>query len=116
MVDALRGFGLRDEIRVIASGKMFTSFDLLRAMALGADVVNSARGMMLAMGCIQALKCHTNECPTGVATSDPKLVKGLVVASKFKRVARFQKETVIHFFELLSALGPRARVNCAAWI
>ena len=105
VVDALRGFGVRQEIRVIASGKMFTSFDILRAVALGADLVNSARGMMLAMGCIQALRCHTNECPTGVATSDPHLMKGLYVPSKLKRVQRFQRETVAHFFELLYALG-----------
>jgi glutamate synthase domain-containing protein 2 len=105
VVDALRGFGLRDEIRLIASGKVFTSFEILTRMAIGADMVNSARGMMLALGCIQALRCNTNECPTGVATSNPHLVKGLHVPSKSERVARFQHETVHHFAELLGALG-----------
>jgi glutamate synthase domain-containing protein 2 len=103
--DALRGFGLRAEIRVIASGKVFTSMDILKRLAMGADMVNSARGMMLAMGCIQALRCNTNECPTGVATSNPHLVKGLHIPSKSERVARFQHETVHHFIELLAALG-----------
>lgn len=107
VVDALRGFGLKTHIRVIASGKVFTSFDILRRLAMGADMVNSARGMMLAMGCIQALRCNTNECPTGVATSNPHLVAGLHVPSKAERVARFQHGTVHHFVELLSALGYR---------
>lgn len=103
--DALRGFGLREDIRVIASGKVFTSFEILTRLAIGADMVGSARAMMLAMGCIQALRCNTNDCPTGVATSNPHLVKGLHVPSKSKRVARFQHETIHHFIELLSALG-----------
>jgi glutamate synthase domain-containing protein 2 len=105
VVDTLRGFGLREEIRVIAAGKVLTSFDILTKLSLGADMVNCARGMMLAMGCIQALRCNTNECPTGVATSNPRLVKGLHVASKAERVYRFQHETVHHFVELLAALG-----------
>jgi glutamate synthase domain-containing protein 2 len=105
VVDALKGFGLREEIRVIASGKVITSFDILTTVALGADMVNSARGMMLALGCIQALRCNTNECPTGVATTNPQLVRGLHVPSKSERVKRFQNETVHHFIELLGALG-----------
>lgn len=105
VVDALRGFGLREQIRVIASGKVFTSFDILTNLALGADMVGSARGMMLAMGCIQALKCNTNDCPTGVATNDPQLVRGLHVPSKAERVYRFHRETVNHLKELLAALG-----------
>jgi glutamate synthase domain-containing protein 2 len=105
VVDALNGFGLRQDIRVIASGKVFTSFDVLRRLALGADLANSARGMMLALGCIQALRCNTNKCPTGVATSDLSLMKGLHVESKAERVMRFQRETVTHFIELVGALG-----------
>lgn len=105
VADALRGFGLRRDIRIIASGKVFTSFEVLTRLAMGADMVNSARGMMLALGCIQALRCNTNECPTGVATSNPHLVKGLHVPSKSERVARFQHETVHHFADLLGALG-----------
>ncbi len=107
VVDALRGFGLRGDIRVIASGKVITSFDILKKIALGADMVNCARAMMLALGCIQALKCNTNECPTGVATSNPQLYKGLHIASKKDRVARFHHETVHHFNELMAALGSR---------
>ncbi|MGE0526442.1 MAG: FMN-binding glutamate synthase family protein [Bdellovibrionales bacterium] len=105
VVDALRGFGLREKIRVIAAGKVFTSFDIFTKLALGADLVNSARGMMLAMGCIQALRCHTNDCPTGVATSNPRLGRGLHVPSKAERVFRYHHETVHYFFELLAALG-----------
>ncbi len=105
VVDALTGFGLREEIRVIAAGKVLTSFDILKKLALGADMVNCARGMMLAMGCIQALRCNTNECPTGVATSNLELMKGLHVPSKLERVYRFHHETVHHFVELLGALG-----------
>lgn len=105
VIDTLRGFDLKKDIRVIASGKVLTSFDILKKLALGADMVNSARGMMLSMGCIQALKCNTNECPTGVATSNPHLIKGLHVPSKAERVYRFHHETVHHLAELLSALG-----------
>ncbi len=105
VVDTLKGFNLKKDIRVIASGKVLTSFDILKKMALGADLCNSARGMMLALGCIQALKCNTNECPTGVATSNPHLVSGLHVPSKLERVYRFHSETVHHLVELLGALG-----------
>ncbi len=105
--DALRGFGLKKDIRVIASGKVITSFDILKKVALGADVVNSARAMMLSLGCIQALRCNTNECPTGIATSDPQLIKGLNITSKSERVYRFQHETVHHLVELMSAIGVR---------
>lgn len=105
VVDTLRGFGLREEIRVIASGKVLTSFHILSKVALGADIVNCARGMMLALGCIQALKCNTNECPAGVATTDKSLTKGLHIQSKAERVYRFHRETVYHFIELLGAMG-----------
>jgi glutamate synthase domain-containing protein 2 len=103
--DVLRGFGLRQEIRLISSGKVFTAFHLLTKLALGADMVNSARGMMLALGCIQALKCNTNHCPVGVATSDPRLVRGLHVPSKAERVYHFHHETVHAFAEILGAMG-----------
>lgn len=107
VIDTLRGFDLKKDIRVVASGKVITSFDILKKVALGADIVNSARGMMLSMGCIQALRCNTNDCPTGIATSDPQLMAGLNVTSKSERVYRFQHETVHHLVELLSALGAR---------
>ena len=69
--NALVGVGLRDRIRLGASGKIITAFDIARAMALGADWCNAARGFMFALGCIQSLACHTDRCPTGVATQDP---------------------------------------------
>ena len=103
--DALTGCGLRQHIRIIASGKVITGFNLFSRFALGADMCNSARGMMLALGCIQARRCNTNLCPTGVATSDPDLVSGLVPSDKKVRVANFQKGTVTAFAELLGAAG-----------
>lgn len=105
VIDSLRGFNLKNDIRVIASGKVFTSFDILTKLALGADLCNSARGMMLALGCIQALRCNTNKCPTGVATTDQQLWRGLHVPSKSDRVASYQHETIKHFKDLLGAMG-----------
>jgi glutamate synthase domain-containing protein 2 len=103
--NALRGFGIRNEMRIEASGKILTGFHILRAMALGADTCNSARAMMMALGCIQALECNTNKCPTGVATQDPYFTKGLVVEDKKSRVANYQKNTVESFVELMGASG-----------
>jgi glutamate synthase domain-containing protein 2 len=90
---------------VIGSGKILSGFHIVRAMALGADVCNSARAMMMAVGCIQALLCNTNACPTGVATQDPELTAGLVVEDKKQRVANFHKNTVTSFVELMCAAG-----------
>jgi glutamate synthase domain-containing protein 2 len=103
--DILRGFELRDEIKILAAGKIFSGFHIFRAMALGADICYSARAMMLALGCIQALECNMNSCPTGVATQDLELMAGLVVEDKKMRVANYQKETVQSFVELLAAAG-----------
>lgn len=103
--DALVGFGLKKNITLIAAGKIVTGFDLYRAFALGADVCYSARAMMMAMGCIQALECNKNTCPVGVATNDPHLMRGLVVSDKKARVAAYHKETIHSFMELLAASG-----------
>lgn len=103
--DVLTGFDLRKDIKVIASGKVFTGFDVLKNIALGADICNSARGMMIALGCVQSLVCNTNECPTGIATQDPVLAAGLVVNDKATRVARFHKETVRATMELVASAG-----------
>ena len=103
--NALRGFGIRKEMKLVASGKILTGFHMLRAMALGADTCNSARAMMMALGCIQALECNKNTCPTGVATQDPYFMKGLVVEDKKIRVANYHKNTVESFVELLGASG-----------
>src|SRR5690606_5701834 len=89
VVDNLERYGLKKDIRVIAAGKVFTAFDIFRTLCIGADICNSARGMMLALGCIQALECHRNTCPTGVATNDPRLTRGLVVADKWQRVFNY---------------------------
>ncbi len=105
--NVLQGFGIREEVKVFASGKITNGFDLFRAFALGADACYSARAMMLALGCIQALECNKNVCPTGVATQDPELVQGLVVADKKFRVANYHKETVHSLLELLASAGMR---------
>ncbi len=103
--DCLVGFGIKDQIKIICSGKIISGFDIIKTLSTGADLCNSARGMMFALGCIQALECHANTCPTGVATQNPKLVKGLVPAEKKIRVARFQHETVKSAMELMASAG-----------
>ncbi len=105
-VDAtLKKYGLRDEIKVIASGKVLTAFSILRMRALGADICNSARAFMFSLGCIQALRCNSNDCPTGVATQDKMLQKGLVVTDKSERVYYFHHNTIHAVLELLGACG-----------
>lgn len=106
--DILVGFDLKQHIKLIASGKIFTGFHILRAMALGADATCSARAMMLALGCIQALECNQNSCPTGVTTQNPELVAGLVVSDKKQRVANYHQKTVHSVQELLAAAGLRS--------
>lgn len=103
--DVLTGFNLKKHIKIIASGKIASGFDLVKNIALGADLCNSARGMMFALGCIQALECNSNTCPTGVATQDPSLMKGLVVEDKTVRVFNFHRLTVASAVELLGAAG-----------
>lgn len=102
---ALTGVGLRDKVRIIASGKMFSAFHVLRALALGADAVNSARGMMLSLGCIQSRTCNTDHCPTGIATQNPSRNKAIVVSDKGQRVASFHRETIVNLVELVAAAG-----------
>ncbi len=105
VVNTLNGYGLTGEIKVVASGKVFTAFHALTKMALGADIINSGRGMMLAVGCIQALKCNSNHCPVGVATNQESLMKGLDVDSKSLRVANYHNETVKSLAHLVGAAG-----------
>lgn len=105
--DALNGFGIKKHIKIISSGKVVTGFDLVKNFALGADLCNSARGMMFALGCIQAMECNTNTCPTGVATQDPALSKGLVVSDKKLRVYNYHKSTVFSAVQLMGAAGIR---------
>lgn len=103
--DTLVGFGLKKEIKVIVAGKIITGFHIARALALGADGCNSARAMMLAVGCIQALQCNLNTCPTGVATQNKSLVKGLVVEDKAERVKKYHETTIHSLLELVAAAG-----------
>ncbi len=105
VVDCLNGFNLKDEIKVVASGKILNGMDIAKAFSLGADLVASARGMMLSLGCIQALQCHKNTCPTGVATQNPRLAKGLVVEDKKQRVANFHEVTLESFIEIIASAG-----------
>jgi glutamate synthase domain-containing protein 2 len=103
--NALVGIGARHRIKVGAAGKIITAFDIIRAMALGADWCNSARGFMFAVGCIQSQSCHTDRCPTGVATQDPTRQRALVVPDKMQRVANFHRATLIELAELTAAAG-----------
>jgi glutamate synthase domain-containing protein 2 len=101
----LMGVCLRDKIKLGASGKITSAFDIARVMALGADWCNSARGFMFAVGCIQSQSCHTDRCPTGVATQDRVRQRALVVSDKSQRVASFHKETIKALAELIAAAG-----------
>jgi glutamate synthase domain-containing protein 2 len=101
----LIALNIRDKMRVIGSGKIISGYSILHAVALGADMCNSARGFMFSLGCIQALRCHNNECPTGVATQNKMLMKGLVVTDKSDRVYHFHKNTLHSANELLAASG-----------
>ena len=103
--NALIGINARDRIRIGASGKIATAFDLARAMALGADWCNSARGFMFALGCIQSLSCHTDRCPTGVTSQDPTRFRALVVPDKTTRVYNYHRATLHALAELIAAAG-----------
>ncbi|HAU0707005.1 TPA: FMN-binding glutamate synthase family protein [Legionella pneumophila] len=103
--NALVGTGVRDKIRVICSGKVTNGFDLLTNIALGADICNSARAMMMSIGCIQSKQCNANTCPTGVATQKKRLQYGLVVDEKKFLVANFHNNTIKSFLEMVGALG-----------
>ncbi|MDX8351662.1 FMN-binding glutamate synthase family protein [Cognatiyoonia sp. IB215182] len=103
--NTLRGAGIRDEVKIGAAGKIVSAFDIARALSLGADWCNSARGYMFAIGCIQAQACHTNHCPVGVTTQDPLRQKALNVDNKYKRVARFHNNTLKALGEMAGAAG-----------
>ncbi len=105
--NALVGVGLRDEVKLGASGKMVSAAEIAAVSALGADWTNSARGFMFALGCIQAQKCHTNHCPVGVTTQRKRLQRALVPSNKAERVYYFHHNTVHTLAELLAAAGLR---------
>ena len=103
--NTLVGLDLRDRVRIGASGKIITAFDIARAMALGADWCNSARGFMFSIGCIQSQSCHTDRCPTGVATQDALRQRAIVVPDKAERVFQFHRQTLAALAELVGAAG-----------
>jgi glutamate synthase domain-containing protein 2 len=112
---ALRGVGLRDQIRIIASGKAISAFHVLRLIALGADTVNMARAMMFSLGCIQSRHCNSDTCPTGIATQNPARYKALDVENKAKRVARYHYSIVENLKELLAACGLESLDELKPW-
>lgn len=103
--NCLVGTGLRHHIRLIASGKIITGFDVTTKIALGADICSSARGMMFALGCVQSLRCHTNHCPTGITTQDPHRRYALNIDVKAPYVKNFHHATLKSFLEVIGAVG-----------
>ncbi|GGS09441.1 FMN-binding glutamate synthase family protein [Streptomyces humidus] len=105
--NALVGVGLRDRVRIGASGGVATGWDVVTRLVQGADYTNAARAMMLAVGCVRAGRCHTGHCPAGVATQDPLRTRGLHVADKARQVERYQRETVREAVRIMAAMGVR---------
>ncbi len=103
--NCLVGINLRDKIRIICSGKVATGFDMVEKIALGADMCNSGRAMMMSVGCVQSMQCNANTCPTGVATQNKRLQYGLVVDEKKYGAANYHKNTIISFLTLIGAIG-----------
>ncbi len=103
--NTLVGLSLRPHIRIGAAGKIITAFDIARTMALGADWCNAARGYMFALGCIQSMSCHTDRCPTGVATQNQARQRALVPEDKATRVLRFHENTLMALRDLIAAAG-----------
>ena len=105
--NTLVGIGVRDRVRIGAAGKITTAFDIARTIAIGADWCNAARGYMFSLGCIQSMSCHTDRCPTGIATQDPRRWGMLDVPDKSERVFNYHENTLQALRELLSAAGLR---------
>ena len=103
--NALVGTGLRSRIRVGAAGKVATGTDIVKRIIQGADYTNAARAMMMATGCIQSQRCHTNHCPVGVTTQDPHRARALDVENKSLRVQRFQESTVSEALRMMASMG-----------
>jgi glutamate synthase domain-containing protein 2 len=106
--NTLVGLDLRDRIRIGAAGKITSAFDIARTLAMGADWCNAARGYMFALGCIQSLSCHTDRCPTGIATQDPRRWRNLDPADKATRVHQFHDNTLRALRDMLCAAGLEA--------
>jgi glutamate synthase domain-containing protein 2 len=105
LVNLLIERGLRDRIKVICSGKRVTAYDVAWALSMGADFVNSARGFMFALGCIQSLQCNRDTCPTGITTQNPKLQRGLVVSDKSERVYHYAKNLMHEVLTIAHSCG-----------
>lgn len=103
--NALVGVNVRDKIRIICSGKIASGYDIVEKIALGADICNAARAMMMSVGCVQSKQCNANTCPTGVATQSARLQRGLVVDEKKNHAANFHRNTVKSFLEIVGAMG-----------
>ena len=114
--NALVGVGLRDRIRVGASGKVATGTDIVKRLIQGADYTNSARAMMMAIGCIQSQRCHTNHCPVGVATQDPARARALDVTDKSARVQRYQQSTVEEAMRIMASMGVADPADLRPWM
>ena len=113
--NCLVGFNLKPKIKIMAGGKITSGFEIVSYLALGADLCTAARSFMLALGCIQALKCNSNECPVGVATQNTELTGGLVVKDKIDRVANYHKETIISAAEIMGAMGLTSHEDLRPW-
>jgi glutamate synthase domain-containing protein 2 len=111
LIDKLNEYGLRKRIRVIASGKMITPSDVARGLCLGADSINCGRGFLFALGCIQALQCNKNTCPTGITTHDPDLQKGLDPRIKSERVASYARNVIQEVMTIAHSCGVFAPQN-----
>ena len=103
--NCLVGINLSDKMKVIGSGKTVSGFDMLLKIALGADTVNAARTMMFSLGCIQAIRCNTNTCPSGVATQNRGRYRAIDVEMRQHRVANFHDATIQSFLDLVGAMG-----------
>lgn len=103
--DYLKSLGIRNKIKIIASGRVISGFDVVKLLALGADTVNIARGFMMSLGCIQALECNKDTCPTGIATQNKRLMKGIVPDEKYKRVYSYHKATLNSAIDIMNAMG-----------
>lgn len=113
--NCLVGYSIKKHIKIIVSGRIITGFDMVSKSALGADLFNSARGMMMSIGCIQALRCNTNHCPTGIATQNEQLYSGLDVTDKRVRCANFHHETVKTMGEILASMGLKHPEEVRPW-
>ena len=113
--NALIGAGVRNDIKIIAAGKVISAFHMMRVLALGADTINSARGMMFALGCVQSRHCNTDKCPTGIATQNPTRSQALDVTDKGQRVANYHHSMIKHLVDLLEVAGINHTEEVMPW-